>query len=348
MRGKLARCLFPGACLAALMPSGLAAAHPKDPTRIRAAILTLGGKTGDKPVLPGIHVVADDLREAASLLADDGVELVVLRIDVDWASLQEAFAIADVIDHELDPAFRVVIWIRHATGPGAAIAMAGDEIVTTPDAEFGRFWTWSGPCTPDPRRFEHVLSDFEDLTARNGRPLPLARAMLLLDSCSYTRHAPQHVEWFGSSQGQVLLSDGEAGLLTLDAASAVECGLSLAAVDSIDEFASALAINEIEWVGLELDGESWPICEAERHLRDRARSVTACEAELERLYELLSHVGDDERLESRAKAADLIRQMSAVMHREPSTRLLLGFTTIESFEQWVKAKLGEYEPSSTP
>lgn len=317
----------------------------------RVAILSLGSR-GNGPNetawMPGLHVTAEDLRAVVTDLREDRIELVVVRLDADGVWLREAFEIADAIDRWLDPEFRVVIWVEHASGAAAAIAFAGNEIVMTQGAEIGPFTSTANyePGFFGVRSLDESLEAMETLARRNGHSPELARAMVVIEPLSYTRRATNSVDWCLGTDGQVILSNGS-DLVRLDATSAAACGFSIGTCDDHESLARLLRLDVCEWVGEAVPEVAWPVSSAERSLETRLEAALAAEREISSLLTSLAALGDAPDAGSLTKARGLTRQIQDATHRSPSVARMLGFSSMEEFDRWINERMAAYESLAT-
>ncbi|MEM9166150.1 MAG: hypothetical protein AAGB48_03915 [Planctomycetota bacterium] len=251
-----------------------------DPSITRAAILTAEG-----PV--GVQMSAKPLREAIPLLKEEGVELVVLKVKSGGGLGIEVQRLSDVIHNELKKEFQIVAWIEDAISAAAMTALTLETIYFMPKGTFGAATGWSGQLKAvEGRSLEQFLYQMEKISARGNYDEAIMRAMQINVPLSYDYdETTGEYDYYESTEGEFVLNDGEY-ILTFNAETAEAAGFSKGTAATLDELTRILqkSVGEIEWVGVEIAGEPYPIAKAELHQREWREEVTFQERRFQEIY----------------------------------------------------------------
>lgn len=237
----------------------------------RAAVISLGGETPNKQMV-GIYMTAESIRNVIPLLEEDGVEILVLRVNSDGGYTDEVQRLSDLIEYELKPRFRVVVWVEKAISAAAMTSHAVEEIYFMSTGTYGAATEFSGPGRASTgMRLEQILHIMERISDRGWRDRAIMRSMQIDAplSASFDEHG--RVTWYQDLSGDHIINPG-GRVLTLNSQNAERFRFSLGTVDTLDELAKAMGLNEVIWVGDWERGRDYPVSRAERDLirfRDR-------------------------------------------------------------------------------
>lgn len=246
----------------------------------RAAIITAEGTVG-------IQMSAKPLREAIPLLKQEGVDLVVFKVKSGGGLLIEIQRLSDVLHEEYKGEFQLVAWIEDAISAAAMTALTIEEIYMMPKGTFGGATAWSGQLKAvEGRGLEDVLYKMERISARGNHPPELIRAMQINTEVSYDYdETTGEYRYYDTLEGDHVLNDGEY-ILTFNSETAAEAGFSRGTAATLDELTKLLqrSVGEIEWVGVEVPGEPYPISLGEKHQREWREEVTFQENRFGEIY----------------------------------------------------------------
>ena len=235
----------------------------------RAAIITTEGTVG-------MQMAAKPLREAIPLLKEEGVDLVVFKVNSGGGMLLEIQRLSDVIQNEYKPEFQVVGWIDSAISAAAMTAITIEELYFMPKGNFGACTGWYGDLQAvEGRGLEDVLYKMEKISARGNKNPFIMRAMQINWELSYdVDEETGKVSFYDSLDGEHVLNDGTE-ILTFNANSARDCGFSSGTAGTIEELQALLekSVGEIVWVGEKVEGIPYPVCKAEQYQRDYRKEV---------------------------------------------------------------------------
>lgn len=256
------------------------AADPKkDPKARKSGTPRIAMLTMEETV--GIQMCAKPLEDAIPLLEEEGVEIVVFRVNSDGGSVLETGFISDVIHNKFKPKFTVAAWIDTAISGGALSAHCIENIYFMPNGKYGGATAWSGGGTAvKGRSLEEILVMAEKFSARGGHNKAIMRAMQVPGggdeaasaleisppagdlSCDISENGD--VTWRQDVKGKYVLNpQGEIKILTFNSDQAYQFKFAKGIAKDIDELAKAMGYQEVEWVGEKRPGTLWPVCKAE-------------------------------------------------------------------------------------
>ena len=239
----------------------------------RAAIITLG-EGGDKDMV-GLYMTADSLRKTIPLLEKENVDVVVLRINSGGGALLEIQKLSDVIQNELKPRFRTVGWIESAISAAAMSAHCLEEIYFTPQGNYGACTGWSGQLVAvKGRELEEVLYMMEKISARGHHDPAIMHAMQHSRyPLSCTIEADGTVTWYQDETSGDILVNPKGRILTFDAPEALKYGFSQGTAATYEELGHLMGYEELDWVGEFGPTDIYPVCDAEKYMRQFRNQV---------------------------------------------------------------------------
>lgn len=301
----------------------------RKPGVTRAAVITAEGTVG-------VQMSAKPLREAIPLLKEEGVDLVIFKVNSGGGLLIEIQRLSDVLHEEYKQNFQTVAWIESAISAAAMTSITLEEIYFQPRANFGAATGWFGALQAvTGRGLEDVLYKMEKIASRGGHDPLLMRAMQINETVSYDYDETTGQYTFHRNlDGDHILNDGT-DILTLNAETAAAIGFSKGTAGTLEELTALLqqSVGEIEWVGERVPGETFPICKAEKHQREWRKEVTFQEnrfGEVFTKYELEIQNAQSVPLESRGgfiRAAEgYLSRIKRMVEINPNFGLLRNIT----------------------
>ncbi|MFT3687195.1 MAG: hypothetical protein QM783_20110 [Phycisphaerales bacterium] len=228
--------------------------EPVKPRAIRVAVLHVGpdnesGGGESSTNATGLPAEVEAYAQAADELKAAEADVVVLRIN-SYGGLNAAHGWLSLMEKSYRPRFRVVSWVKEAVGEAGLVAVAAPELFMATGAELGGTRT---PSQGTPK--DSVQADWLNQGARaatiGGRPLPAVRAMQSMAPLSMTVVDGKQ-RFFQDERGERVLNPASSVML-LNATSAIECGISLGTADDRAGLAKAMKLEEVEWVGADVD-----------------------------------------------------------------------------------------------
>lgn len=233
-----------------------------------------GGWKAAQVVLSG-PITADAVARARRTIDEavaGGANFVCLRIDSPGGDPEQSLVFATWLA-ALDPArVRTVAWVpREARADAALVALACDELATTPTAVLGG----EGAATIDPRRSEALAVAWaEGVAKRRGRSWSLPVALVVPGMVVHraTQQATGRVDYFSDAEllprddreSWTLGDDVGAGPIELSGRTAESLGLATHVVDGFPALVAAyglpadIAIKEPGWADRLLDALASP------------------------------------------------------------------------------------------
>lgn len=243
----------------------------------RAAVITAEGTVG-------MGMAAKPLREAIPMLEEEGVDLVVYKINSGGGLLLEIQQLSDVLHNEYKPKFQLVAWIDSAISAAAMTGLTIENIYFMPKGNFGAATGWFGQLQAvSGRGLEDVYYKMEKISARGGKDHQIIKSMQHNIPLSYDiNEETGEVTFYQSTDGEHVLNDGSY-ILTLNSLQAEECKFSAGTAGTLEELQALLekSVGEIVWVGTEVDGIPFPVCKAEEHQRKYREEVHFQETRLD-------------------------------------------------------------------
>lgn len=315
---------------AARAPDAPAKSSPRTPGVKRAAVLTLEG-------MVGTQFSHKPLKEAIPMLEEEGVDVVVFKINSGGGLLYELSFLQDVIHDEYKPKFHVVAWIESAISAAAMTAHVIEEIYFMPQGNYGACTGYSGALVAmKDRGLEEVLYMMEMVSAKGQHHPAIMRSMQIDDPLSCTIKPNGDVEWYNTEEGDFLVNPA-GRILTFDAGQAIRFKFAKGQAATIEELGRQLGYAELEWVGETVPGVPFPVSKAEKHQREWRKSMGEAESNLQSNFakyqisiaNAQAAQDDRERGAFVGKAARELAIMEAAFKKHP----ILGlFTGID--EQW--------------
>ncbi|MCB9844785.1 MAG: hypothetical protein H6811_02195 [Phycisphaeraceae bacterium] len=310
----------------------------------RAAVLSLG--EGTQRDMVGLFITAESIRRIIPLLEEEGVQIVVLRINSGGGALLEIQRLSDLIEYELKPKFRVVAWIESAISAAAMTSHAIEEIYFMTRGNYGACTGWYGQLTAvKGRGLEDVLYMMEQISERGGYDPRIMRAMQILDApLSATIDENGEVHWYGDADGGEILVNRPDRILCFNASDAARLKFSKGTADNLTELASAMQLPEVEWVGKEVAGVPYPVSKAEKALREFRLQTeddqNRTNEYFQRYTQSINIAQSQQNRQDRAKFVNQARQALELMKRmvrnNPNFILFVfGMETQEQFDDWV-------------
>lgn len=240
-----------------------------DPNVTRAAIITAEG-------MVGMQMASKPLRDAIPMLKEEGVELVVFKVNSGGGYLLEIQQLSDVLHNEYKQNFALVGWVESAISAAAMTTLTIENIYFMPRGNFGAATGWSGQLVAmKGRGLEGALYKMEKISARGNHDSKVIRAMQINEPLSYDiDSATGAVTFYQNESGEYILNDGT-DILTFNAQQAEHCGFSAGTAATFKELQALLeqSFGEIEWVGEEVEGIPYPVSNAEMHQREYREEV---------------------------------------------------------------------------
>ena len=230
----------------------------------------------------GISIAAQHLRDLIPAIEEevgsDGTGIVVFKINSGGGLLLEIEKLSDVIENEYKPKFRVVSWIESAISAAAMTSHCIEEIYFFPEGNYGACTAWfGGGSAVSGRGWIETAYLMERISGRSGYDLDIMYAMMghpERDMPLWVKRdqSTGEVTWFGygddeetpaeSTDGATLLNPpGE--VLTLNSMQAETWGFSRGTVNNLDDLATLMGFQEVNWVGKEELGKRYPVSKAE-------------------------------------------------------------------------------------
>lgn len=264
-------------------------AKPRAVTGVpRAAVITLEGEVG-------IQFAAKPLEEAMKDLDEEGVSVVVLKINSGGGLLLEVDKLSDAIHLKYKQKYRTVAWIESAISAAAMSAHSLEEIYFLPKGNYGACTGWSGALNAmKGRGLEQLLLTAEKYSARGGHDKRIMRAMQIsaeesdLQNLGISPPGGQlsadidpktgEVTWYQGLEGQYTLNPkGGVRILTFNAEEAAKFKFSRGTAANIQELGKLMGYQELEWVGKEKKGVPYPVSKAEEHMLKWRKDITEAE-----------------------------------------------------------------------
>lgn len=308
----------------------------------RIAILSLGEPGGKDMV--GMYMAAKPLHDAIPLLEEDGVDVVVMKIQSGGGYLFEIQRLSDVIHNEYKPRFRTVAWIESAISAAAMTAHCLEEIYFMPQGHYGACTGWSGDLVAvKDRELENVLYMMERISARGGHDKQIMRSMQIMEPLSATIDENGRVHWYNDATSGKILVNPEGRVLTFNSKQAEELKFSKGTAATKEELARLMGYQEVEWVGVDKPGSLYPISRAEELQRAYRAQVYRDETSLREYFTLYQQniaiaqgtQDKKERGQFVGRARQQLEKIKRMIKNNPNFVIVLGMNTEEEFKDWV-------------
>ncbi|MCW5756328.1 MAG: hypothetical protein KIT54_03740 [Phycisphaeraceae bacterium] len=309
----------------------------------RAAVLSFGDADNDMDMV-GTYLTAQSLRECIPLLEEENVDIVVLRVNSGGGALLEIRRISDLLHNEFKPKFRTVAWIDYAISAAAMTPHALSEQYFMRRGAYGASTGWYGALQAVAGRgLEEVLYLMELISERGGHDPRIMRAMQIMEPLSVDLDENGRVRaMYQNTEGEVVINKPER-VLTLTSQTAQAIGFATGIADTLDELAKAMGLTEVEWVGEHVEGISWPVSKADRHLRRFREQTARDEQSINEYYEgytVAVELARQAQPENRGKFIGFARQrlnsMVRMINNNPNLALFIFGGSEEEFRAWVR------------
>lgn len=218
----------------------------------RVAILNFGPPSswqGEVGNMVGSVITAKSWKAAIKPLQDDGVQVVIVRVNSGGGALAELHPFHEVFE-EYKKKFRTVGWIESAISCAAMSPWVLEEFYFMPEGNMGACTGWSGNLVAMKGwGLEMVFKMMEDASAMaNNRSPYIMRAMQIQEPLSVDFDALGNPVWRQDEDGELVLNTkGRVFTMTKDQALKSKFAKGVAA--NVPELMKAMNINEYEIVG---------------------------------------------------------------------------------------------------
>ncbi len=324
---------------------------PETPVNRRAEAADTNARTGGTRIavvtleeMVGTYMSAKPLLDAIPALEEEGVDVVVLKINSGGGALLEIQRLQDAIVTELKPRFRVVSWIESAISAAAMTSHVVEDIYFMPEGNYGACTGWSGQLVAmKGRGLEEVLYSMEKASAEGRKDPKIMRSMQIDEPLSATIDDYGQVTWFQNEDGDYLVNT-KGNILTFNSVDAEKYGFSKGTVSTIDELARAMGYSEYEYVGEKVDGLLFPVSKAEKQMREWREGIARAEkrlAEFRAKYDISVANADgaqDKRLRGTflGRATRELAQIERIIRDHPNLALFQMNAMPEQVEEWFR------------
>jgi len=324
----------------------------------RAAVITLGDTENN---MVGMYITVEQLRRSIPLLQEEGVDVLVIRVNSGGGALIEMTQLANFMHEELKPKFRTVGWIHSAISAAAMMMHSVEELYFTSEGNYGACTGFSGPGNAmKGRGLEEVLQFMEKVSRRGGRDTKIMRAMQISaaeEDCSVLGIPPPTgalsatinpdgtVTWYqDSTSGEhVLNPKGGVRVLTFNAVEAEKFKFSRGTTDTVEGLGKLMGYQEVDWVGKNVKGVPWPVCKAEQLMMSFRDKTAEDEANLNRYwteYNTALAVAASAPKEERGKFINIAQghwnKIKAMVKNNPNFLLMNFNMRKEDFKEFVE------------
>lgn len=336
------------AAAAAAVAATPATPAPSKPGVPKACIITLGDRTNGEMV--GVYFTAHALREAIPTiekeLGTDGSGIVIFRIYSGGGLGLEIPKMWDVIRNDYMKHFRCVAWIESAISAAAMTAHCMEDIYFTPQGNYGACTGWYGDLVAVKGvGLEEYLVKMEKISRTAGHDPLIMRAMQIQQPLSATIDENGNVKFYPDATSGEILVNREHEILTLNAKTAEKIKFSKGTAETKEELVRLMGYPEVQWVGEEVKGVSWPVCKAER-MQMEFRRKTKIDEDRTRDYfqryqtalEVARQTQDrEQRTKAVAKARAALEDIKSMIRNNPNFILMIFNTEDEAqYKKWVE------------
>ncbi len=217
---------------------------------VRVAFITLEEMVGP-------FMYAPALKDAVDAIADDDIDVVILRINSGGGALVEIEPLIDVIEDEIKPKYRVAAWIESAISAAAMTGSICEEIYFMSEGNMGAATGFSTDASGKATRMdgiglEQVLRWMGEVSERGQKDPLIMRAMQVPTNLSADIAADGSVVWRNDLDGEYIVST-EDGILTFDSQTAIKFKYAQGIADTKDELMRVMGISD--WVEAGRDGD---------------------------------------------------------------------------------------------
>ncbi len=206
----------------------------------------------------GPFMNAKALSKSVKLLEDDNPDIVVLRINSGGGSLSEIFKLSDVIEKEIKPNYRVVMWIESAISAAAMTAITCEEIYMMKEGNIGAAtaytYTRGRAKAIEGENLERIFRMMREISRRGNHNPLIMHAMEVPSDLSCDIDGNGKITWRDDLGGQYIVST-DSQILTFNSIDAVKYQLAKGAADNKDELAHMLGFDD--WVEVGLDADAY-------------------------------------------------------------------------------------------
>lgn len=237
-------------------PLALARAERASDTRpVRIAVLNLGPPKEWKDGVEGwigVTISPETLVEAARILREEQVDVVVLRTNCGGEMTSPYGRVQEALLREFGPRFRTVAWIDSALVAGAMSVIAISEWCFASNGILG--WTtcveWGGTeCNQrKPGDFERAVDDLVAVAKASHRDPKVARTLLGYEPLSFDVNPNNGCSTLRQDEGGDLILNRSGNIFTVTATLAHAADISIGTADTREELAHVLRIRNPEWV----------------------------------------------------------------------------------------------------
>ena len=318
-------------------------AEPKDeipvdndpPGTFRGVVITAEGMVGRQ-------MAAEPLKEIIPWLEQNGVDIVVYKVNSGGGFTFEVERLSRVLHDEYKPRFKTVAWIRSAISAASMTSHTLEDIYFFPEGNYGSAVEFSGAGNSteqrDEREHERNLYVAEHISERGNKHPAIMKAMQMQSPLSYSKDPTTgEVTWFESLEGDVILNR-ETDVFSFTAQQAEASGFSAGTAGTLEQLTAELKsdnpeIKEIIWLGEERSDELYPVAWVEEHQREWRREMTRFEQDFGRVnndymvaFERANGAPEGQRgaLINRAYAA--LGRLQRMVNRNPTMAIIYGYS----------------------
>jgi peroxiredoxin family protein len=313
----------------------------------KAAIITLGDRTNGEMV--GVYFTAHALRAAVKDLekevGNDGSGIIVFRIYSGGGLGLEIPKMWDVIRNEYMKKFRCVAWIESAISAAAMTAHCMEEIYFTSQANYGACTGWSGDLVAvKGMELQEYITKMQVVSRQAGHHPLIMTAMQVQQPLSATVMPDGTVKFYEDDTSGNIIVNRKGEILTLNAHTAREIKFSKGTADTLEELTKLMGYEELEWVGENVKGVTWPVTRPERENMDFRRKTKYDEDrtnEYFRRYQtevaFAESVDREDRPKFVGKARQTLEQFKSMMRNNPAFNLMVfNSETPDRFNEWIE------------
>lgn len=250
----------------------------------------------------------------------------------------------ETIETQYKPKFRVVSWIDSAISAAAMTSHCVEEIYFTTQGNYGSCTGYRGAMDAVKGvELEIALQRMEKISAKGGYDTRIMRSMQILAPLSATRRADGSFEYYQDTKSGEIVVNPEERVLCFNAESAKQVGFSKGTADSLSELTTKLGFKELNWVGKQEKGVSWPVSKAEKWNMDWRKRVADAETDFRTLLAKIDMQVAAATAAARADrpkfvglARETLRKMKRHVDNNPNFSYFEFNRTPEEFNEWYK------------
>lgn len=228
-------------------------ADPERGSATRIAVLNFGppsswqGEIGDTV---GIQISVKAFEDVIPMLEEDGVDVVVIRINSGGGLTLEMPKFQDLFHEEYKPRFRTVAWVESAISAAAMSPWVIEEFYMMTEGNIGGCTEFRGPGVASKGfRLEEILFQMEKASEKADRNPLIMRAMQIRSPLSYDKDPDTGaVTWYPDETGRHVVNP-RGRVLVLNSREAVHSGFARGIADTVEELAEAMELEEWELAG---------------------------------------------------------------------------------------------------